>query len=110
MTSCSLQPGTTTPGTRKIALANPHGELNPGDDLIVTYTNCWLDDPADTYDVLLDGTITMNGYIENSTPFSTGFDEFRFDSLVERETANGIVDPTSPPVTTTGTLTLFVTP
>lgn len=110
-TACSPRPGAAT-GSRRIALADPDGELNPGDDLVVTYTNCWIDDPADDVDVLLNGTIRLNGYIENASPVSTGFDEFRFDALAEQETGTngGVVTVDPIVVTTTGTLTLFVTP
>jgi hypothetical protein len=110
-TACSPRPGAAT-GTRKIALANPDGELNPGDGLIVTYTNCWLDEPTNDIDLLYNGSITLSGYIENKTPFSTGFDEFRFNSLAENETTTvaGVVTVVQPPVVTTGTMTLFVTP
>jgi hypothetical protein len=111
VTACSPRPGAST-GTRRIALTNPDGEFNPGDGLTVTYNNCWIDDPADDVDILRNGTITLSLYIENATPFSTGFDEFRFDALTdqETETAGGVVtvDPTA--IVTTGTLTLFVTP
>jgi len=115
VTNCSPRPGAAT-GTRRIALANADGELNPGDGLVVTYSNCWLDDATDDVDQLLDGAITLNGYIENATDagafVSTGFDEFRFDSLEvrETETVGSVVnvDPTA--VVTSGTLTLFVQP
>lgn len=110
-TACSPRPGAAT-GTRRIALAAPDGELNPGDSLTVTYSNCWIDDPTDSIDVLLNGSLTLSGYIENSNPFSTGFDEIRFNSLSEQETFTSgqavTVDPVS--VVTTGTMTLFVTP
>lgn len=111
VTDCSPRPGAAT-GTRKIALANPDGELNPGDGLVVTYTNCWVDDPTDNIDLLYNGSITLNGYIENKTPFSTGFDEFRFNSLSEQETetVGSVVNVDPLPIVTTGTMTLFVTP
>jgi len=110
-TACSPRPGATT-GSRRIALANPDGELNPGDGLVVTYTNCWIDDPTDDIDLLLDGTITMSGYIENASPFSTGFDEIHFVSLTiwETETAGGLVNIDPDPIVVTGKLGLFVTP
>lgn len=115
VTNCSPRPGAAT-GTRRIALANPDGELNPGDGLIVTYSDCWIDDATDDVDQLLDGSITLSGYIENATDagvfVSTGFDEFRFESLEvrETETVGSVVnvDPTA--VVTSGTLTLFVQP
>jgi len=113
VTSCSLQPGKSTPGTRKIALENPDGALNPGDTLVVTYTDCWIDNPTDDVDALVNGTVRLVNYIENAsagTFVSTGFREIRFESLTQRETLNGIVDTTVPPITITGTLSLFVTP
>lgn len=114
-TACSPRPGAAA-GTRRVALADPDGELNPGDGLVVTYTNCWVDDPTNDIDQLLDGTIRLNNYIENATGarafVSTGFDELRFESLTmrETETAGGTVsvDPTA--IVTTGTLSLFVEP
>lgn len=115
VTACSPRPGAAT-GTRRIALANPDGEFNPGDDLVVTYENCWIDDPTDDIDQLLDGSITLSGYIENVTDagdfVSTGFDEFRFDSLKvrETETVGSVVNVDPASVVTTGTLTLFVQP
>jgi hypothetical protein len=110
-TACSPRPGAST-GTRKIALANPDGELNPGDGLIVTYSNCWIDDPTDNIDLLFNGSITLTGYIENRSPFATGFDQITFNSLAENETetAGQVVTVVQPPVVTTGTMTLFVTP
>jgi len=110
VTSCSARPGAAT-GTRTIALANPDGELNPGDALVVTYTNCWVDDQTDNIDVLYNGSIALNGYIENKTPFSTGFDEFRFNSFSEQETetVGPVVNVDPLAVVTTGTMTLFVT-
>ena len=110
-TACSPRPGAAT-GTRKIALANQDGELNPGDGLIVTYSNCWIDDPADNIDLLFNGSLTLTGYIENRSPFATGFDQITFNSLTENETetAGQVVTVVQPPVVTTGTMTLFVTP
>lgn len=111
VTDCSARPGAAT-GTRKIALANPDGVLNPGDGLVVTYTNCWIDDPTDNIDLLYNGSIALNGYIETKTPFATGFDEFRFNSLSEQETetVGSVVNVDPLPIVSTGTMTLFVTP
>lgn len=110
-TACSPRPGAST-GTRRIALANPDGQLSPGDTVVVTYTNCWIDDPTDDIDLMLNGTITMSGYIENKAPFSTGFDEVRFNALAENETETvaGAVTVMEPAIVTSGTMTLFVTP
>jgi len=111
VTACSPRPGAAA-GTRRIALTQADGVLNPGDGLTVTYNDCWIDDPTDDLDILRNGTITLSLYIENATPFSTGFDQFRFDALTEQETdtVGGVVnvDPTT--IVTTGTLTLFVRP
>lgn len=113
---CDLPPGSTTRGSRKIALANPDGQLNPGDSLVMTYTDCWLDDPGDNVDIWLEGTVVLSGYIENADDsgalVSTGFDEFRFESLKSRdtETVGGALIPDDLELVTTGTMTLFVTP
>lgn len=111
VTACSTPPGAVA-GSRTIALANPDGELNPGDGIVVTYANCWVDDPSDSIDLLWNGKITMSGYIETRSPFSTGFDEIRFDGLAENETetVGGAVNIVQPAILTNGTLTLFVTP
>lgn len=110
-TPCASRPGAAT-GTRRIALTNPDGELNPGDGIVITYTNCWIDDQTDTVDRLLNGSITLSGYIENQSPFSTGFDEIRFNALAENETETigGAVNVVQPAIVTNGTMTLFVTP
>jgi hypothetical protein len=111
VTACSTPPGAAA-GTRRIALANPDGVFNPGDAVVVTYTNCWVDDPTDSIDLLWNGKITMSGYIENRSPFSTGFDEIRFDGLAENETetVGSTVNIVQPPIVTNGTLTLFIKP
>jgi hypothetical protein len=70
-TACSPRPGAAT-GTRKIALANPDGELNPGDGLIVTYATAGsMIRP--TTSICCQRSITLTGYIENRAHFSTGF-------------------------------------
>jgi len=109
-TQCSPRPGAGT-GSRLITLASQDGHLNPGDTVLVTYTNCWVDDPSDSIDVLLNGTVTMAGYIESKSPFATGFDEIRFNlSENETETVGGTVMVMQPAVSTNGTMTLFVSP
>jgi hypothetical protein len=111
VTACSPRPGAAT-GTRTIALANQDGQLNPGDTIIVTYRDCWIDDPTDDIDLLWNGTITMSGYVENKSPFSTGFEEIRFNGLAEYETITSAGTVTVEPLAlvTNGTMTLFVTP
>jgi hypothetical protein len=111
VTACSPRPGAAT-GTRTIALANQDGQLNPGDSIVVTYRDCWIDDATDDIDLLWNGTITMSGYIENKSPFSTGFEEIRFNGLAEYETITSAGTVTVEPLAlvTNGTMTLFVTP
>lgn len=54
------------------------GELSPGDDFEWLFNQCWLDEPNDSTDDLIDGTILMQNYTETvdfntNTLFEIGF-------------------------------------
>ena len=65
-----------------------------GDDFVWAFTDCWFDDVGDTEDQLLNGSISLNTYIEvidaqlNLT--GTGYDEVIYNNLTVEET---IEDP-----------------
>lgn len=54
------------------------GELSPGDDFSWDFNQCWLDEPGDPADDLLDGTLLLENYAETvdfgtNTLFEIGF-------------------------------------
>jgi len=61
-----------------------------GDDFAWDFTDCWFDDVGDTEDQLLNGSISLNTYIEvidaqlNLT--GTGYDEVIYNNLTVEET------------------------
>jgi hypothetical protein len=61
-----------------------------GDDFVWDFTDCWFDDVGDTEDQLLNGSISLNTYIEvidaqlNLT--GTGYDEVIYNNLTVEET------------------------
>lgn len=114
--SCDPFPPTGgTAGTRqyKYIDASSNGELGPGDDFQIIFDSspngCWYDDPEDDVDLLVKGTIEMNGYIENienDQMTSTGFDEVLFVDFMETETENNEV--TTHSTTTNGGFNIFI--
>ncbi|MBN2720350.1 MAG: hypothetical protein JXR72_04520, partial [Proteobacteria bacterium] len=69
------------------------GEVGPGDNFSLFFTDCWQNDPADDMDDLLQGGLDFTGYIENIVPIgddevltSIGFEEVEFMDLVLGET------------------------
>jgi hypothetical protein len=54
------------------------GELSPGDDFNWQFNQCWIDEPNDATDDLLDGTVLLENYTETvdfntNTLFEIGF-------------------------------------
>lgn len=61
---------------------NIAGALGPGDNFAIGVTDCWLDDPATTQDLLYaSGALLLNAYGESTTPFRLGFDEVILNDL-----------------------------
>lgn len=92
------------------------GEVGPGDNFSLFFTDCWINDPEDDYDDLLQGGIDFKGYIENietvddvETLTGIGFEEVEFVDLVLAETSTeGDTCTLEPGVTTiTGTFGIW---
>jgi hypothetical protein len=63
--------GTPDQGMRVLSWIddNPDGQLGPGDDFEGTITECWVNDPSDDIDEILDGTGNFYNYVENVDQF-----------------------------------------
>lgn len=61
-----------------------------GDDFQWTFTDCWFDDVGDTEDQLLNGSVSLNTYIEvidgQSNLIGIGYDEVIYNDLTVAET------------------------
>ncbi len=90
--NCDPRPGAPL-GTRKIVWNDDvaNGAVGPGDGFTVTYSQCFVDDPGDDVDEILDGTIRMNGYILTDNPFAIGLAEARFENFSRTETHSNVV-------------------
>lgn len=90
--NCDPRPGAPL-GTRKIVWRDnvANGGVGPGDGFTVTYNQCFVDDPGDDVDEILDGTIRMNGYILTDNPFAIGMAEVRFENFSRTETHSNVV-------------------
>ena len=69
------------------------GEVGPGDDFIMSFSDCWVNDHGDEYDDLIDGNLEFTGYIDVvevvddvETLTMIGFEEIAFDKLELSET------------------------
>jgi hypothetical protein len=82
-------------GTREYVWvdASSSGELGSGDRFLITYNSdsngCWCDDPSDSIDILIRGTLQLNDYVKNVDEaddlISMGA-EVLFDDFVVQET------------------------
>jgi len=81
------------------------GELLPGQDFIVDFDDCWLDDPTDNTDDLLNGVITLQDYVEDVDASNTltrvGFDAVLFEVYTQAETEEDTGVFTIDPLATT---------
>lgn len=82
--ACDPYPGSQ--GTRRFIWTDGPGEnageLGPGDNFRVTFSDCYLDrDTATPGTLYHDGLVRLNEYLENRTPFALGFFDTRFEAL-----------------------------
>ena len=81
------------------------GELLPGQDFNFDFEDCWLDDPTDNSDELLNGVIQAESYIEDVDASNTitrvGFDRIRFVDYTIAETEEDVGVFTIDPLATT---------
>jgi hypothetical protein len=67
--SCDLIPGVPPAGIlpqgETVLTWLGSGSVSPGDDFNWTFTDCWVNDPADDYDDLVRGQIDLRNWIEN---------------------------------------------
>jgi len=49
------------------SLTSASGTVEPGADFLVVYDRYWKDDPGDDVDVLIDGSVALNGYFRTDT-------------------------------------------
>lgn len=59
--------GTVNQGMRTLSWidANSNGQVGPGDDFVGTLDECWVNDPTDDIDEILNGVGNFYGYVEN---------------------------------------------
>ena len=59
--------GIITPGMRSLSWSdvNSDGNVGPGDSFLGSLTDCWINDPTETVDQLLNGLADFTGYVEN---------------------------------------------
>jgi len=94
------------------------GELLPGQDFTIDFDDCWLDDPTDNTDDLLNGIITLQGYVEDVDASNTltrvGFDAVLFQDFTEAETEEdtGVftIDPSGTTTVNGGFSVIFSAP
>ena len=87
VTCHEFPPGSGSSGSRHYVWEDASGDgvLGTGDNFAVTYNTtadgCWIDHPDQTIDTLYRGTISLNDYVEQSSPLQIGgdivFEEFR---------------------------------
>lgn len=67
-TSCDAIPGIPPAGVlsqgETVLTWLGSGDVSPGDSFEWTFTDCWLDDPGDTFDTLVRGSITLRNWTE----------------------------------------------
>ena len=76
--------------------ASGDGDLNPGDSFAIAFNQCWVNDPGDDIDKLLNGAATLSGYTESIEPSLWIGGDMTFSNLVVTET-----EETSPGTFTT---------
>jgi len=94
------------------------GELLPGQDFNFDFDDCWLDDPTDDSDELLNGVIQAESYIEDVDASNTitrvGFERIRFVdyTMAETEEDMGVftIDPLATATINGGFTLIFSAP
>lgn len=97
------------------------GELSPGDDFQWSFNQCWLDEPNDVTDDLIDGTIMLQNYTETvdfntNTLFEIGFGDLNglpgvvFDMTISETTETDGVFTIAPDdvITVTGGFAMII--
>ena len=94
------------------------GELMPGQDFTFDFDDCWLNDPFDNTDDLLNGVIRAESYIEDVDASNTitrvGFDSIRFVDYEIAETEEDMsvftIDPSATTTVNGGFTLIFSAP
>ncbi len=105
-------PGSATAGTVTYTWNDDtgNGDLGPGDSFTIAYDQCWVNDPADDIDELVNGTASLSGYTEVTDPSLWIGGDMTFSNLVvteTQETSPGVFETLPDPVTVGGGLQIF---